>query len=221
MPGVPKQRVAYFEAYLARPFVPQDVLAQLRALVKDVEDPASEPAPDRPSEPTRKEVARLGSFWANLFHTRPDAPEELVALRDRAIELHKRQSQVHPNMATAAKAGDKKQAYLLARELMEDIIPALDSIYDSVRTWQETGKLPSASAGDKVVADTVRKMQRIEYCKQRQSRIRRWLKDGFRSKLVDGKYQDVALTEIEKRELDDELLERKIEEAELREELGI
>lgn len=228
-PGV----LRHYEQYLSRPYVPSGVEADLQGLlrgflveespVKPPDPLKGEPTEGRASEPTRDDAGttNLGGFWAGLAQRR-ELPDEIMALRDRAIELHKRESLVHGQMGVAARAGKQKVAYELAREIMEEIRPELDGIYDAVRAWEATGKLTvKQMAADSPEKTVLEQMKRLKYCNERVSRINRWLTDGYREKTVKGEKAKVLLDVKDVQELDGERLGLLVEAKEIKEKLGI
>lgn len=238
-PGVAPVRLRYFESHLARHYVPTGVERELEELLKGFLEAGSpstgslQPGPEG-AQKTAPEAgasgmdgqvklvgAVSGSFWGEVFGGRETVPEAVWRLYGRAVALHKQQANLHPLMVQAARDGRRRQARELAEDIMENIIPELDGIYGSVREWAKSGRLPTAPEADSAVRQTVEKMRRIEYCKQRISRIRAWLKAGERTVTVDGKKQVSALDFSDKRELEKELLEREVEMRGIREELGI
>lgn len=238
-PDVPPTTIRYFEAALAKPYLPTAVEQELSALLRGFLEVGSSTVGSGQPEEEAGENQRLddepavmgdqvkvvgavsGSFWGGLFAGKETVPQEVWKLYERAVGLHKEQAHLHPLMVAAAKEGKRGEARKLAAQIMDEIIPTLDEIYDAAREWGKSGKMPPAVRTDDVVRQTVKKMQRIEYCKQRMSRIRSWLKAGEREMKVEGKKQVVKLEFADRRELDKELLEREVEMKELREELGI
>jgi len=160
-------------------------------------------------------------FWAALARKR-DLPDEIMELRERAIELHKRESLVHGQMGVAARAGKQKVAYELAKEIMEEIRPELDGIYDAVREWETSGKLAVRQLAVGSPAQTVmEQMKRLKYCNERVCRINRWLTDGYREKTVKGQKAKVLLDAKDVQELDGERLGLMVEAKTIKEKLGI
>jgi hypothetical protein len=233
-PGVAPVRLRYFESHLARHYVPTGVERELeellRAFLEDGTRQTGSGANEGPEPGGEAGVmdgqagptgAVSGSFWGKVFGDRETVPTDIWKLYGRAVALHKQQANAHPLMVQAATDGKRKEARELAAMIMDGIIPELDGIYGTVREWAKSGMLPTAAKVDGVVRQTVERMRRIEYCKQRISRIRAWLKAGERTMTVDGRKQAVALDFSDRRELEKELLEREVEMKGIREELGI
>jgi hypothetical protein len=230
--GVAPMRLRYFEAQLSKPYVQTSVENELGVLLRsflgDVQPPdplKGEPTDARASEPPRHTSIPHTStpqsgFWASLAQRR-DLPDAIMELRERAIELHKRESLVHGQMGVAAKAGKKKQAYELAREIMEDIRPSLDGIYDAVREWEQSGKLPPAPVRNDAVKEAMELAKRLKYCNERVSRIGSWIRDGYRERTVQGQKAKVILDAKDIQQLDNERLGLLVEVKEIKEKLGI
>lgn len=235
-----------FEAYLGRSFVPTHVENQVRAAVEKlrienglnekrieglkasrIESPRntvfnpSIPQSFNPSPTSTPQSSNPShGFWAGLAQRR-DLPDEIMALRERAIELHKQESLAHGQMGVEARAGNKKQAYELAHEIMEVIRPELDDIYDAVREWEATGKLAVRQLAVGSPEQTVRKlMKRLKYCNERVCRIGGWIRDGYREKTVKGQKAKVILDAKDIQELDNERLRLLVETKEIKEKLG-
>jgi len=212
--------------------VPSHIEGQLRAMVEGLtvdggretvdgeavnERPRREPEP--PGVMEGAGAANVG-FWAALAQKK-HLPDEIMELRKRAIELHKRESLVHGQMGVAARAGKRKVAFELAKEIMENIRPELDGIYDAVREWEVSGKLPPAPVRNDAVKEALELSRRLKYCNERVCRIGRWLTDGYREKTVKGKRVKVLLDAKDVQELDGERLGLMVEAKEIKEKLGI
>lgn len=180
--------------------------ALLRRLLEDYidyhpeEKPAYEPIPDY--EPTTKETASP--------IRQEEEPEAVRALRQKAIPLHKRYSHLKAQLHTMITDRDKykdQDRYQIAREIIEDVLPPTDEIYDQIRDWENDGTLPPDPQDD-LVQQTVNKMQRVYSLRPRISRLKKWIKDGK--------------TKANKRkEYEKELLDKELELAELEKELGL
>ncbi len=136
-----------------------------------------------------------------------EEPPSIVAIRQKAIRIHKLHANAHSEMRIAALREDKRSAYQLANTIMQEYIPTLDSIYDVIRKWEATGELPPPVAVNDVVKDTVKKMQRIASLKSRISRL---------PKLIG-----VAKDDSKKQKIEKELVAKKSELNSLKIELGL
>lgn len=240
--GVAPARLRHFEAQLGKHYVPTSVENELAVLLRGFlseeqpPDPLKgEPTDAQASQPLKGEPNREGaapirnpkseirnSFWAGVFDEDGDAPAAIEELYHRAIGLHKRESLVHAQMGVAARAGKRKEAYELAREIMEEVRPALDGIYDAVREWQKSGQLAVRQlAVGSQEPGVMELMKRLKYCNERVCRINAWLEDGARDKVVRGEKVKVMLTAVEIQGLDGERLDRMVEAKTIKEKLGI
>lgn len=123
------------------------------------------PAPDAPVSMPRKSVRLHPPASADEQETPParrSVPE--------AIPLHKRHSFAHAMLVAAATDAERAS---LAIELMEEIVPALDRIYDA----HLEGRAPAEPAAPGEVADaaTIRRLQSL---RTRVSRLRNQLIPG-------------------------------------------
>lgn len=135
--------------------------------------------------------------------TKKEEPQSVFLLREDAKRLHKRHSFVNANLHQAD--SDEKR-FELAREIMEDIIPKLDNIYDQIRDYHKSGTLPEVPTTN-VVKETVEKMQRLQSIRSRISRLK-----GF----LEGKLNDKK-----KEEYTTELLSKEKEAMGIEKELGL
>ena len=86
--------------------------------------------------------------------------------------------------------------YEIARELVEEIVPTLDELYDRIRTYENTGDLPALLERD-IKKQIIELMNKRNSLKSRISRIKRMMKK-------DG------LSNTEKGKLEKELLEKEV-----------
>lgn len=133
-------------------------------------------------------------------------PEAILNLRSKAKLLHKEQALKHAQLATVT---TDKERYALAFQIMEEVIPQLDNIYDTIREWESTGELPAPVHTNDVIKDTVEKMKKVYSLSPRISRLKKWLNGGKK------------LTNKERQDYEKELLEKELELKDLRAELGL
>jgi len=95
-----------------------------------------------------------------------------------------------------------QQRYELAKEIMEEITPALDDIYDSIRSYEQDGTVPGGAKVSHVVKETIVKYKRVINLRTKVSRLR---------KKLEGKLSAGGKAEGEKKLLDYELELRGIE----------
>jgi hypothetical protein len=116
-------------------------------------------------------------------------PEFLVPLRERAKYLHKQEAAVHSEMRLS---DNPKRRYACASEIMRDIRPELDRIYDQIRAFEATGDIPALPA---VIADSDA-LRKLLTLRSRASRIKATLDKG-------------GLTEQRRKKLEFELHEKR------------
>lgn len=104
-------------------------------------------------------------------------PNSIILLREEGRKMKKRESFVHAHLVAEAFAeADPAKLFELAKEMMEDIHPRLDDIYDTIREYERDGTLPPDEK-QKVIADAVKKMSRRDNMRTRIYRLRKMLKD--------------------------------------------
>jgi hypothetical protein len=187
-----------FQIYLSAAFVPYDIQQRLNSLLSSylIEHPAEEAL-------EKTEVRASPSTYSIPQKNEPDA---ILALREKAKKWHKKQAMLHAEMRSAALAEDEKKTYEYAREIMEDVIPTLDEIYDNIRKFQETGELPSLAATNDIVAQTVQKMERLYSFRSRVSRLKGKIKKGGEDDNTIQKWKKELLEkELEIKRLENEL----------------
>jgi len=149
-------------------------------------------------------VAQKESKPTNTRTEQPEEPPEVLQLRQEARKLHKRQAKVHAEMCVTKEEEIRLEQ---AREIMKDIIPKLDSIYDRIRSFQETGELPKSSAPD-LVQEVLQKHKKYLSQKSRISRLKGYLKKK-------------DLTPSDRQTYQKELIEKEASSLAIAEELGL
>ena len=187
-----------FERLLDRPYVDSDAKAHLRKLLKDFlrQHPAT--------KLTAKLIADI------IVDPPPPEPAPVQELRKQAIPLHKRYSHLKAQLHQMAIDQDKysdADRYAIAQEIMGEVLPETDAIYDQIRSWEIDGHLPT-EPDNPIVAQTVEKMQKVYSLRPRISRLKAWLKKK-------------GLTASKRRQYEQELLDKEIELKELEIELGL
>lgn len=188
-----------FERLLTRPYVDSDAKAHLRKLLKVY---LKQYPTVKPTTPTLATIP--------VDPPAPPEPAPIQALRQQAIPLLKRYShlkaQLHQMAADQEKYSDADR-YAIAQEIMLEVLPDTDAIYDQIRNWEEDGQLPVES-NNPIVTQTVEKMQKVYSLRPRISRLKGWLKKK-------------GLTASKRRQYEQELLDKEIELKELEIELGL
>lgn len=185
--------VDYYERYYHLPYLPAGIKDQLkRDLQKYINVNPPTRAIDQPILTTKPEE--------------PKEPEAIIALRQKAIPLHKRYSHLKGELYTLDQQGaSPKEIYEVCHEIMSETIPALDNIYDQIREWQRTGEVPEMPR-PVLVEQTVQKMKRINSLRSGIANIKSKLRKGNLSEAEAMAYeQDMVKKEAEIAELEAEL----------------
>lgn len=147
-----------------------------------------------------QQVARMP-----VEQSKEQEPAEIKDLRKRAIELRKRYSYLHAQLSTL---NDDHDRYQIAEQIMEELIPEEDKIWNAIREWQRTGIAPvNVALSSDIVKDTVEKMQRVYNLRTRVSKYNTDLKK--------------SKNDLSKQRLELNLLRVKTELAQLENELGL
>jgi hypothetical protein len=122
-----------------------------------------------------------GEFIAAVkFSSTQEVPLKTVTTSNKAKDLHKRHGHLHATMATAQTDAARGA---IAREIMEEVVPALDDEYDRLRGGDVEGsEAPPATAGSDSI---LRKLNSIR------TRIAR-----LRNKLIPAEKNDAKLAKL-------------------------
>jgi hypothetical protein len=121
---------------------------------------------------------------------KPTEHPTITQLRSQARTLHKLHADRHAQLHATL---DDAERLDLIVEIMETIIPSLDSIYDSIRVYEKTGALPEIRHPESEnqnptyatgLRDGVQKFQRLQNLKSRISKLDG--KNGLIEKEKDG-----------------------------------
>jgi len=188
----------YYERHLTRLYIPPEIKSRLRRELQKYLNIVPPTTAIHQPEPDREEK-----------ETPPKEPAAILALRQRAIPLHKRYSHLKAELYTLsiAEQPSSPAMYEIAREIMSETIPALDGIYDQIREWQRTGEVPDMPR-PLLVEQTVQKMKQVQSMRSRISNLRRRIKSD-------------KFTAQEAAEWKKEIEEKELLIAELNAELGI
>ncbi len=190
-----------FERLLEQTYVDRAAKAHLRQLLQVYlsQHPIISPA----QLPAEQQVPPMES-------APPVEPAAIQTLRQQAIPLHKRYShlkaQLHQMAVDQTKYSDADR-YTLAKEIMLEVLPQTDAIYDQIRHWEKEGQLPVAP-NNPIVQQTVEKMQKVYSLRPRISRLKGWLKKP-------------NVPASKRQQYEQELLDKEIELKELEIELGL
>ena len=187
-----------FEQYLTGHFVPDDIEKRLKYALECYLE-AHQDETEGLEEEEQHEVPDQEAPTDKI-----EEPKAISNLRESAKLLHKRHAMLHSELRIA---GTDKKRLELASDIMENVIPELDGIYDRIRDWQNTGELPAELSTVDTVQDTVKKMLHVASLKSRISRL-----TGFMKK---------QLSASDRQKYEEEKLEKEIELAELEALLGL
>jgi hypothetical protein len=165
-----------------RPFIPMSAVQKLRKILSKQADLA----------PTKKDIPNP-----------TQEPNTIQNLRKQGRLFLKKKDALKAQLYTAS---DDDSRFEIARQIMEEIIPTIDDIYDQIRAFEATGQLPITNEKS-IVKQTVEKMLRIQSLRPRISKLK---------KMLNGNLDAKARQTYEK-----ELLEKEIELAQIREELDL
>lgn len=119
-------------------FFSEDKLTKLRAILAEtIASFAAEPEPSQTTVIQSHEPAHLVPGM-ELKQVIQAESEEIMLLKIRAKNLHKEYSLLHAQLTTAP---TDKERLIIAREIMERIIPELDGHYNQMQVYQQTGEL--------------------------------------------------------------------------------
>jgi hypothetical protein len=104
---------------------------------------------------------------------RAEEPEWIAGLRERAKYLHKQEAMRHAEMRVS---GEREVRYACASEIMRDIRPKLDTIYDAIRHWEATGEVPMGEKAAQAAEEQSSDFQKRLNLRSRVSRIKTLLK---------------------------------------------
>lgn len=141
-------------------------------------------------------------------HTDAAEPAQVEDLRQRGRKLKKRESFVHAQMVIEAEQGaDQEKLYLLAEEMMQDIHPQLDQVYDALREYEQKGILPPNNKQE-IIQETVEMMKKRDSIRTRIYRLR-------------GMLEKEKLDQLDRQKYEAELAEKEQELAQLNRVLGL
>lgn len=119
-----------------------------------------------------------------------EEPEAVRRLREEGRLKLKEYDQYKTHLRYMTVSPDVTDAdrYVVARHIMEVIIPAADAIYDRIRAYEQRGEVPTI-ADSELVQQTVEKMQRIQSLRPRISRLKKFLEKDDLDELQRRKYE--------------------------------
>jgi hypothetical protein len=137
-----------------------------------------------------------------IAQERLNEPTAIAVLRARSKAWWDRYALAKGMMQIAI---SDQQRHELAKEIMEDITPALDDIYDSIRSYEQDGTVPGGAKVSHVVKETKIKIFRALNLRTKISRLRKKLEGKLSA--ADKAKRDKQLLdyELELRGLENEL----------------
>jgi len=166
-----------------RPAERQQLMRHLEALLQELPD---DPAPGGGS-----------------VVSRPAEPESIRRLREKGKRLLKEQSFLHAQLCTATSDDDR---YRLAEQLMSQVVPQVDQVYNTIRLYENTGEDPGLVDRQAIMQETIEKMKKRDSLKTLIRRARRRLE---KEKLTPHQRKQIELEKAH-RELELEALEREL-----------
>ena len=161
---------------------------------------------------------RLYAFKSETLSAVSTAPKITVAepsiiaeYREKGKRLLKEQSEVKGRLNQMCEDTEKysdSDRYEVAAYIMQELIPAIDGVYDTIREYEQSGTLPKPPEQADIIKQTVKKMQRLQSITPRISRLNKYLKDDALDLATKAKYEK-------------ELADKLTEQASLKQELGI
>lgn len=193
-----------FEPYLSESYVPTYYRELLESLVSKLS----------PQEMTEKPTF-VQNFVQNSVIAAPIENETITQLRQEAKLLHKRHADRHAQLHIL----DTPELRLpIITEIMEDIIPALDEIYDTIRNGGVRKKLSAISCEQ--LAESVEFRQGIQEGFQKAQKLGYLKNRIFKLESANGLINK-AKDKAERAKFETELIQKRTELAALAAELGI
>ena len=163
------------ERWKTAPIIPPEIKDKLRSAL--LAHAASAPQPAIPVK-----VSEYNPSEGGNDAVAPSLPEppEIKELRRQARQLHKQYAELKARLGIMSEEPDKYTAadrYQLCREIMEDVLPATDDIYEQIRAYEDTGTLPTLG-GNALRKQIVEMYDQVLSLRPRISRIRKWLAEG-------------------------------------------
>lgn len=156
-----------YESFLQGGFVPNAIEEEIKIIILQHYDPK------KATQPSTLETQNLKN--EPVIQEKPSAnsqePSAIQELKNRAKPLHKLQSHLHEQLRHAT---TDEERYDIAHQMMSEVRPALDAIYNKIRHWEQTKEVPFVLSLEAEKA--VEMMKRRESLKPRISRLKGWIK---------------------------------------------
>jgi len=187
--------VVMFERYIGARYIPKNILQRLSMVLSKYlqTNPLVDQAPlPRDQNDTTRTIVQY-------VPNKKIEPSEITQLREKAKLLHKRHAFLHAQLSILE---SDEERYEVAKEIMEEVIPTLDSIYDQIRVFEKEGKLPIPEK-EKRAVDLLNKRNSL---RSRISRLKSILKKDDLESTKKTKYQKELLAkEILLQKIENEL----------------
>lgn len=203
---------AIFTAYLQANYVPSDIKKKLEYAITEHYKTLPKNSPshslthslDEHRESITMRASRADHQTSIASPSSKPEPQSIILLRKKAKNQHKLHALTFFKLQHAE---TPEERYEHAHALMTEIIPTIDSLYERIRHYEDTGEIPPKDQTDDIVQATVKKMLKVQHTQQRISKVKRLLK---------GK-----LSPEKRQRYEQELLEKEVLYAELRQELNL
>ncbi len=169
----------HFAPYISAPFLPDGLEKQLIEIFKHYLDNHQCEA-----EGTARHVAAP----IITLEKEPD-PKEVISLRNKGRMLLKMQANLHAQLDIVT---TDEERYDLADQIMSDVIPKTDRVYNGIRQFEQTGEIPSVAVPDDLKAKLIDLINKKNSIASRISRIKGKLK-GDLSEDAKKKYEKELL----------------------------
>jgi hypothetical protein len=188
--------LADFRSYCSRQYLPPGAKDQLRQILEKT-------AP-------REAEALYITKPAPVSQATQQEPESVSALREQGKAVKKRESYLHAQMVFLSRQAEtperKEELYSIAQELIDEITPELDRIYDTIKEFERTGKVPMGNEAQ-LIKETVQKIRKRDSVTTIVYRLRSRIKKGGMTKEEEAKTKaQLAEKEAEWEQLDKELM---------------
>jgi vacuolar-type H+-ATPase catalytic subunit A/Vma1 len=182
--------VKSFQKALSRPFVLPADRQRLNEALKNVAPRLVETRQHSKPKPAAKKAVQ-------------EEPEEVAALRERGKKLLKKRAFLRGQLVAVETDADR---YRLAREIMNEVTPAIDRTYDQIRAYEKNGTIPPMPEEKDIMRQAVDMFRRRESLRTIIARKKRELK---------------TLKGAERTTLEVDILENEEEYNQLNEKLGL
>lgn len=175
--------LTYFQGYEGASYIPPNIKQQLHQCMID----ALKRLPE-----DNEVINHVEDVSPPNVQKRKPIPRGIKVLKLKAMRLHKQHALLH-NQLRECQSQDER--YQICVTIMEDIIPQLDDIYDRIRAYNETGKIPVFSDNE-IVRRTVQKMNKRLSLIPAVSRLKKKIEQEGLSEQDKAKYKKTLLKKL-------------------------